>query len=210
MNLADIDARLTQAELALERERGVVAALASKGQHALDEVAKAIEEAAAHEEAAKLLAEYSDEKQAEIIKTIEQITSIGLSQVFDEPIELTITPVVRARRVELDIKVRTGTLETPILEARGGGLAAVAGFLLRACVVLLKPDARRLLVLDEVFAMLSEDYLSRMAEFLRTLCEETGLQIILVTHQDEFKDAAHTVYRIEKTGHNTARFVEES
>lgn len=208
-SLAVIDQRLTEAERSLERERGVVQALASRGEKATQLAAEAAQKAQWCEEAAKLLNKFSDERQAEVIKVIQDISSLGLSQVFDEPIQLVISPTVRARRVEMDVKIKTGSLETPVLEARGGGLAAVAGFLLRVCVLLLDPDARRLLVLDEVFAHLSEDYVPRMAEFLRELCEKTGLQIILVTHQPEFAEAAHKVYRIEKTGPNTARFVEE-
>lgn len=210
MQLAQIDSALTRAEKAWERESGEVAALASRGQKAADLAAQAQQEADWSEEAARLLARYSDERQTEVIKTIQTIASVGLSQVFDEEIELTITPVTRARRVEMDVRVKTGSLETSIMDARGGGLAAVAGFILRASVLLLTPDVRRILVLDEVFAHLSEEYVPRMAEFLRTLCESTGLQIILVTHQPEFAEAAHKVYRIEKTGLNTARFVEDA
>lgn len=210
MQLEKVEAQLASAERAWERERGQVEALASKGQKASELAAQAQQEADWHEEAALLLNKFSDDRQLEVIKTIESIASIGLSQVFDEQIDLTITQVVRARRVELDVKVKTGELETSIMDARGGGLAAVAGFLLRACVILLNPDARKLLVLDEVFAHLSEDYVPRMAEFLRELCEKSGLQIVLVTHQPEFSDAAHKTYRIEKTGLNTAKFVEET
>ena len=109
----------------------------------------------------------------------------------------------------MDIKIVKGGLETPILEARGGGVAAVAGFLLRACVLLLTPDSRNLLVLDEVFAHLSEEYVPRCAEFLKELCERTDLQILLVTHQPEFTQAAHKVTRIERVGPDESRFVEE-
>lgn len=208
--LADIAASITLAEKSLERERGVVESLAERGEKAVQLAAEAQQQASWYEEAAKLLAQFSDERQAEVIKVVQDIASVGLSQVFDEEIQLVVTPVVRARRIEMDVKIKTGELETSIIDARGGGLAAVAGFLLRACVLLLTPNVRRILILDEVFAHLSEDYVPRLAEFLRELCEETGLQVILVTHQAEFTDAAHKVHRIERTSADSAKFVEES
>lgn len=210
LDLATVDKALTEAERALERERGVVQSLAAKGQAAIDKAGEAKIVAEACEEASQLLAKYADERQAEVLSIIEKIASVGLSQVFEEPIELKITQVVRARRVEMDVLLKTGELETPIMDARGGGVAAVAGFLLRASVKLLTPDERRLMMLDEVFAHLSEEYVPRMADFLAELSEKSAMQIILVTHQPEFADAAHNVVRIEKVAPNTSRFVQES
>lgn len=208
MDIDTLSKRLLAAGAKLERERGVVQALASKGQDALNKATEANALALACEEASKLLAQYADERQEQVLQIIQNIASVGLSQVFDEPMELKINQVVRARRVEMDVTVKTGDLETSILDARGGGLAAVAGFLLRASVLLLTPEARKLMVLDEVFAHLSEDYIPRLAQFLSELCERSSLQIILVTHQPEFEEYANKVFRVERVNASTSRFVE--
>lgn len=204
-----LEQALQEAESLLEREKGVIESLAARAQKSEQLALQAHEQADINEQASKFLAQFADERQAQVIESIQNIASLGLSQVFDEPIELTIEQVVRARRVEMDVRVKTGTLETSIMDARGGGLAAVAGFLLRAAVVLLTPNTRKLLVLDETFAMLSEDYVGRMSEFMQELCETTGLQIVLVSHQPEFADAADRVIRIEKINTNTSRLVTE-
>lgn len=209
MELAEARAAVREAELRMAREIGVAKSLVERGKAAATKASDAKNLAEACEEASKLLAQFADARQGEVVKVIETIASAGLTQVFGEPIDLKIETVTRARRVEMDVKVKTGTLETPILEARGGGLAAVAGFLLRVTVLLLTKNARRLLIADEPFAQLSEEYLIPMAEFLSELCERTGLQLALVTHQMEFAEAADRVLRIEKTGLNTARFVQE-
>lgn len=208
-SLDDIEIGLKALTSDLERERGVVQAVFERGQKAAQLAEQAQQQATVFEQASMFLGQFADARQAQVIETIQNITSMGLSQIFDEPMELKIEQVVRARRVEMDIKVRTGNLETPILEARGGGLAAVAGFLLRVSVLLLTPGARKLIILDEVFAMLSEDYLERTAYFLKELCDKTGLQLILVTHQTEFAEAADRVIRIERTKQNTSRLVVE-
>ena len=78
-------------------------------------------------------------------------------------------------------------------------MVAVVGFLLRVTLVLLtQPEDRRLLVLDETFAHVSEEYLPAVSGFLRDLVEETGLQIIMVTHQPELASAADKVYRVSQ------------
>lgn len=209
MDLSEAQAAVRVAELHVAQELGVAKSLAERGKIASAKMAEAKILAEACEEASKLLAQFADARQGEVVRAIETIASAGLSQVFGEKIELKVETVTRARRVEMDVKVKTGTLETPILEARGGGLAAVAGFLLRVTVLLLTKNVRRLIIADEPFAQLSEEYLIPMAEFLAELCERTELQLVLVTHQMEFAEVADRVLRIEKTGLNTARFVQE-
>jgi DNA repair exonuclease SbcCD ATPase subunit len=200
---------LQAAVSAHERELGVVQALAERGTLAQQKAAEASEFADVCEEASKFLAQFADERQAQVIEAIQDIASRGLTQIFGEPMELRIEQVVRARRVEMDIMVKTGELVTPILESRGGGLAAVAGFLLRVAVLLLTPNVRKFMALDETFAMLSEDYLENMGNFLRELCEQTGLQMLMVSHQTEFADAADAVIRIEKSATNTSKLIRE-
>jgi DNA repair exonuclease SbcCD ATPase subunit len=209
MTLDELERSLSSAERAVLSEKAVVESLAERGKKAAGFALDAKNRALACEEASKLLASFADARQEQIVKAIETITSAGLTQVFGEPIEIKIEQVTRARRIEMDVKVKTGSLETSIMDARGGGLAAVAGFLLRITVLLLTKNARRLLIADEPFAMLSEEYLNPMAEFLAELCSRTGLQLVLVTHQMEFADAADRVLKIEKTGQNTAKFVVE-
>lgn len=208
MSLDEIGKALTAAESQLERDRGAARALALRGLQARESAAVSHSLVEACDEAISLLATYADERQAQVLETIQTIASTGLTQVFDEPMELKLVQVARARRIEMDVKIKTGELETSVMDARGGGLAAVTGFLIRAAVLLFKPDARKFMWLDEVFAQLSEEYVPRMAEFIRDLCERTGLQIVLTTHQPEFADAAHKVYRIEKTGPNSSKFLE--
>lgn len=194
------DQALGAAEKLLERERGEVEALVRRAKTAQQKAGEAKELEAACDEASKLLGKFADERQAHVVKSIEGIATAGLTSVFAEDIELKLTQVIRARRVEVDVSVVTDGLETPVLEARGGGLAAVAAFLLRVTVLLLSRGTRRLLVLDEPFAHLSSEYAPRAAEFVAELAEKTGLQVIMVTHDDAFSEAADRVVRLTKKG----------
>lgn len=72
------------------------------------------------------------------------------------------------------------------LEGSGGGVIDVAAFALRiAALIATRPPARRLLILDEPVKMLSKEYSERFRELLEALSEEMGIQILLITHNEE-------------------------
>lgn len=74
------------------------------------------------------------------------------------------------------------------LTADSGGVVQVAAFALRvASLILATPKKRRLLVLDESFSMVSEEYVPNLARLLEVLCCDLNLQIILVTHQKKLR-----------------------
>lgn len=76
---------------------------------------------------------------------------------------------------------------TPTI-ASGGGVIDVAAMALRLSSVLLtRPLARRILVLDEPFKMLSAGYRPKVAKMLETLAEELDIQFILISHDPELK-----------------------
>ncbi len=78
--------------------------------------------------------------------------------------------------------IRDGRVVDPLSEA-GGGTVDVASFALRlTCLILSRPQKRRLLVADEPFRMLSEEYVPKMRKLLETLASELNIQMILVTH----------------------------
>jgi DNA repair exonuclease SbcCD ATPase subunit len=72
--------------------------------------------------------------------------------------------------------------------AAGGGAVDVAAFALRlSCLMLHRPPLRKLLVLDEPFRCLSEDYKPAARALLERLSAELGVQFVIVTHDKEFK-----------------------
>lgn len=140
---------------------------------------------------------------------IEGIVTQGLQMIFDETLSFHIIQSTKAKAASVEFVVRTtlpnSVVETGVLDARGGGLAAVIGFLLRLVVMLLDKGTREdnILVLDETFAMVSADYLEPLGQFLREIVDKTGVQIIMVTHQTEFAEHADTVYRFSNVNGET-------
>lgn len=113
---------------------------------------------------------------------------------------------MKAKTANVDFYVRTtfedGTMiDTPVMESRGGGVAATVGFLLRIVVMLLRggTNQENILVLDETFSMVSDEYLENVGAFLREIVEKTNIQILFVTHQKQFIEHADRVYRFSQT-----------
>lgn len=149
-----------------------------------------------------LLNSLGEERQLKAQQVIEELVTRGLQTIFDETLSFHIVQSVRGKTANVEFLVRTtlpsGVVETPVMDARGGGLAATIGFLLRIVVMLLKgkdTSDQNILVLDETFAHVSAEYLPALGEFLREIVDKTGVQIVMVTHQNEFVDYADKVYR---------------
>lgn len=149
----------------------------------------------------------------ESLVEIEQLVTYGLQSVFDDQ-SLTFRLQVETKRGGQTVTPRLvqGRVEAEILDAFGGGPATVAAFLLRLLVV------RRLglapvILLDEAFSMVSEQYVPRVAALLRELAERLQFTILLVTHQPAFLPYAHRAYeavgRPAKDGVPETVFVEK-
>jgi len=154
------------------------------------------------DKAGLVLNSIGEERQLKAQDTIEQLVTRGLQQIFDDSLSFHIIQSVKAKAANVDFVVRTtfadgGIVDTPVMDARGGGLAATIGFLLRVVILLLKngKDKDNILILDETFAHVSDEYLEGVGEFLRELVDKTGIQIVMVTHQPVFGEYADAVYR---------------
>lgn len=148
-----------------------------------------------------LLNSLGEDRQLKAQQTIEDLVTRGLQTIFDETLSFHIVQSVRGKTANVEFLVRTtlggDVIETPVMEARGGGLAATIGFLLRLVVMLLAKGTKseNILILDETFAHVSAEYLGPLGEFLRQIVDKTGVQMVMVTHQPEFSEYADSVYR---------------
>lgn len=150
------------------------------------------------------LSTMSEKLQDSVQELVESIVSRGLQTIFQDDMEIKLTNKMVGRRPETDITLVSGELETSILNARGGGVAAVAGFLLRVVMLLLAPNTRRVMFLDEAFAQVSVDYEERLSQFISELCVNAHLQIILVTHSTAYFDAADRAFSVSQKNGKTS------
>lgn len=147
----------------------------------------AIERLANVEQAQKLVQQVAEHTQEEVHKQIASVVSRCLETVFEIPYEFKILFTQKRGKTEAELVfVRNGKTVDPTTAA-GGGVIDVASFALRlACLILDRPKKRRLLIADEPFRFLDKTRRPAMKGLLETLCEEMKLQIIMVTHSEDF------------------------
>lgn len=199
---------LSREQREVDRLIGEAQAVARRGKEVQESVQVLDEDIQNYDKAIAVLQSFGEARQQELQEKIERLVTHGLQTIFKEDIYFRIKTRPVGKLVAMDFEIATSLdgaeVATPVLEARGGGIAAVAGFLLRLVVLLLfGVEARPLLVLDEAFAQVSAEYVPSLAEFIRELVEKTPVQIVLITHTDGFLEVADTAYRFDLRGGKT-------
>ena len=190
-------ARLDAVRQRLVEARARRTALSEQRDTAAEAAAAAEAEVRAADVATAQLHAVQDITSARVQQTIADLCSEGLRIVFDDQtVRLDVRTVERRGVLEVDLVLVRGAVETDPLEGNGGGLVADAAAMLR--MVLVRLLAQRglapLLVLDEPFAALSQGNRAAMAETLEQVAESLGIQVLTVTHHDDFMKGA--VYRV--------------
>lgn len=209
VTLTDVQGRAALLRRELDKRAGKREAVLARLDEARAEVAELTYRTVALDEAAEAMATYGEERAEELQRRLEVLVTHGLKTIFtDVDLRFGVKTTRRGKQATTEMTVSStmpdGTeVETDVLSARGGGVAAVIGFLLRLSVTLLRQDARPTLVLDETFAQLSAEYEPAMADFLRELVDRTNCQVILVTHSHAFDDVADRAYRFSLTDGET-------
>lgn len=203
-DLTVLSNRLVQNRRLIDRLDGELSALSTRFDSLTEEVATLTAEAEVHERAAHVLTAIGEQRQDDAQRRIEGLVTLGLQTIFSEELSFHLVTGVRAKTPVVDFVVRSrmddgSIVETDVMDARGGGLAATVGFLLRLVILLLSHQRQEtVLFLDETFAHVSAEYLPRLIEFLKELVSRTGVQIILVTHEEAFLEVATVVYRLSQ------------
>lgn len=194
----------------LDELSGVMRATLLRGKELQVELESLEGEISTLEKVVIFLNSLGESRQNEAQTTIEELVTRGLQMIFDDSLSFHIVPVVKASANGVEFYVRSShdghVLETPVLDSRGGGLAATVGFLLRVVVMLLSQrvsSSSLLLVLDETFAHVSDDYLESLGQFLQELVTRTDVQILMVTHQEALIPFGDQVYRFSSAGGRT-------
>jgi DNA repair exonuclease SbcCD ATPase subunit len=195
-----LDNALSVAETRINRRVGEAKQVFEAGRRAEHEVTDLEARLEVLESAIEVLNSYADQQQEALQRTIETLVTHGLRTIFGPEMSFHVRGGMKGKYATIDFVVRTvvdgESIDTPVMDARGGGVAAVVGFLLRLVLLLLHPGKRHILFLDETFAQLSADYENRLAEFIRELVDKRpDIQIVMVTHSDQYGDVADRSYR---------------
>lgn len=136
------------------------------------------------------------------LKKIETWVNLGLKRIFnDQIIEF---------KIEKAIKRNVNTYQLILLKdniagnknSYGGGILCVVSLILKLLFLEITKSPK-FLVLDESLSFLSEKYIENCSAFINILIKEFNLNVILVTHQEKFKEYASHVYEAKNMNNQT-------
>lgn len=153
-----------------------------------------------------------DAELAESVQMVEKLLTEGLQAVFED-MDLRVTSTTEVLRGKVSVefitvqrhpdgKVTEGLTE----ESFGGAVTTVESVLLRV-ILMARRSLRGLLLLDESLPAVENRYLPNLVNFLKTLGDRMGVDMLVITHNPVLVDAAPRAYRIRNNG-GTARFEE--
>lgn len=127
-------------------------------------------------------------------ESFSEIVTEGLQTIFhDQDIEFDVAVDQKRGKVWVDFETVQEGVRGQSLQSFGGGVSSVQSLLLRL-LVLLKKKLAKYLILDESLASLSEEYVPNAGEFIKKMCDELDIDLLLITHNKSFLEYSDTAY----------------
>lgn len=128
------------------------------------------------------------------VDSISELATQGLRYVIhDQELTFRIHQEPKYNRLSMSFVIEEDGVEGDPIDSFGGGAVVVASLILRLAVMA-RMGMGNLLLLDESMFALANKYVPAAADFMKQLSERTGVNILMVTHNDEFMSDAHVAY----------------
>lgn len=188
-DILDLDAMLT--ELTIVRKQ-----VSSNKKNLEDEILKLETDSTILDKVANLFKHLLDVLLDKKKKDIEQLVTFGLNSVVtDQDLKFHIDIESKYNTVHTNFRTEhVGVMDGDVLDNFGGGIVNIQSFLLRI-ITLFQANLSPYLILDESFSNLSEEYIENCSNLLKSLCDQLGLTIFMVTHQPLMLSYADKVYK---------------
>lgn len=138
------------------------------------------------------------------VRAVEAIVTDGLQTIFGDDYHFEADVGPKWGKVAVEFSIRKGEKDSPNthsgppLEAFGGGPSSIASLTLRVLTVL-KLKLWPMFVLDEALGAVSDEFVDQTGLFLRQLAEKAGVDVLLITHKQAFRDHANMAYQCSQT-----------
>ena len=142
-----------------------------------------------------IISKFSDS----LLKKLEELITIGLKKIFFDrnySIQIKVVDKRNTKCVELLLNDNGNLIPVKNSNVAGGVLVVIASIIQIFYIINL--DVDKYLFLDEQLSQLSKIYVPNFMEFLKTLCAETGLSIVLITHDMKFIEYGDRIYVADK------------
>ena len=190
---------LIELKEALQIKKGVRQRIESELLSKTDKLKQLQTDLFSFEKARAIMQLVAKETQEQLEYKISELVSLGLSAIFDNPYELVLNYEIKRGKTEADLLFKRGENVVKPMLASGGGAVDVAAMGLRIAIWSLKsPRTRNTIVMDEPFRFLSKQHQVKAGQLLSEISSKLGIQIIMVTHNQEFISAADKVFNVKK------------
>lgn len=154
------------------------------------------------EQVAALLQTAAEQARRDAREQVELLVTDALRYVFGHNLEFQVVTQDRGGRPEADFYVVSSygphRVQNRPQDARGGGVVDVVSLALRTALLLLaRPPLEGPIVLDEPAKHVSEEYIARVASFLKETSASFGRQVIMVTHNQHLAHTGDRAYLVE-------------
>ena len=134
------------------------------------------------------------------VDSMAELATSGLQHViFDQSLTFKIKQEAKYNRLAMRCLLEEDGVEGDPLSSYGGGAAVLISLVLRIAVMS-RMGMGNLLLLDESMISVAAAYTPHAASFMRRLSEQTGINILMVTHNPEYLSQAHVAYEGRKDG----------
>ena len=156
-----------------------------------------------HQKCSEVFKTWLEDSMKRNVDSMAQLATTGLQHVIhDQKLTFHIKQEPKYNRLAMRFVLEDNGVEGDPIQSYGGGAAVIISFVLRIAVMA-RMKMANLLILDESMLALSNSYVPNAAAFMRQLAEETGINILMVTHNPEFLNHAHIAYEGRKEGTGT-------
>jgi DNA repair exonuclease SbcCD ATPase subunit len=150
-----------------------------------------------HEEAREIIRTVGQKTQSELTFHIKDIVSLALDSVFDSPYSFGIDFVQRRQKTECDLYFERDGNKIDPMTASGVGAVDIASFALRiASWSMARPRTRNVIILDEPFRFLSENYQEQAGMMVKEISNKLGIQFLIISHNETLASNADKTFNV--------------
>lgn len=147
-----------------------------------------------YQQCSEVIKSWLEEMLDKNVNSIADLVTNGLSNIIDDQdIKFSIKQEPKYNKISMRFVMSMDGCEGDPMMSYGGGAVLISSLILRLAIMS-RLKMANLLILDESLHALALKYVPQCGEFMRQLSERTGINILMVTHCDEFLNHAHTSY----------------
>lgn len=137
-----------------------------------------------------LLDKLAQNTEGKIVELFQSTVSAALKDIFDESYDFRFEFGKRGNVSTCEYQIRSAEFErwNDIIMSRGKSVAQIIALVLRIILVKIDKDSPDIVLFDEPLDGLSPDRKEVAGRFIKELCRQLGIQIIMITHSVELAD----------------------